>query len=255
MTEPTTVLLTNDDGIDALGLRAMADTLASREAVEVWVAAPDRERSTCSNAMTLSRPVFVRELAPRQFAVDGLPVDCIYLAAVELMPRPPDVVISGINHGPNLGTDVIFSGTVAGARQAVLMNIHGVAASLVEGREFARAAEVTADIALALADRSAAPPQLLNLNFPGGNFEGPRFAPLGVRHYPRVVSKRVAPLTQSTYYWLGGPAVKDGNVAETDGWMVTHGIASATPLAIDQTDTALMAKPGGALPHIASLKE
>lgn len=240
MPEKTRVLITNDDGIDAPGLSAVADAVAARDNTDVWIAAPDKERSTCSNGMTLGRPVFVQSRGAQRFAVDGLPVDCVYLAAYGLMPTPPDVVISGINHGPNLGTDVIFSGTVAGARQAAMQGIHGVAASLIAGRDFSRAAEAVADIALALARAPATPPQVLNLNFPKGAFKGPKICPLGERHYPRVVSERTAPLTRETYYWLGGPAVEDQLVEGSDGWLIANGTATLTPLRIDQTDADAM---------------
>jgi 5'-nucleotidase len=244
------VLLTNDDGIDAEGIRALEAAFLDMADVDVWTVAPDRERSTCSNAMTLARPVFARNLGDRRVAVDGLPVDCVYLAVVHLMETPPDVVVSGINRGPNLGSDVIFSGTVAGARQAALQGIHGVAASLIEGDDFEKAAEVTVKIALDLASKPASPPRLVNLNFPGGSFSGPRLGRLGSRNYPRLVTERIAPLTKDNYYWLGGPPVKDGLIKGTDGWLVNQGIASATLLRLDQTDEASMSEPGVLLPEI-----
>jgi 5'-nucleotidase len=255
MVELFRVLLTNDDGIEAPGIRALADAFADEEGVEVWIAAPDRGRSTCSHGMSLSRPVFAHEVAPREVAVDGLPVDCVYLAMYGLMPSPPDVVISGINHGANLGSDVIFSGTVAGARQAALQGVHGMATSLVEGDDFGPAARTTCRLARELAALPATPPRVINLNFPAGAFEGPRFAPLGVREYPHVVARRTAPLTGATYYWLGGPPVHNRRIPGTDSWLIAHGVASATALALDQGDAETMQSLACRLSIIEPMKE
>jgi 5'-nucleotidase len=242
MSEPLRILLTNDDGVDAEGIWSLWEAFSGVDDVEVYMVAPDRERSTCSHGMSLARPVFVKQLGERRFSVDGLPVDCVYVAAYGLLPRIPHIVVSGINHGANLGSDVIFSGTVAAARQAALQGLHGIASSLVAGDDFQEAARVTAEIVLAMAEMPAAPPLVLNLNFPGSRFKGPRFAPLGRRHYPRVTSERQAPLTGQHYFWLGGPAVEDGDVSGTDGWLIRKGIASATLLSFNQTDEAQMAR-------------
>ena len=170
-----------------------------------------------------------------RFAVGGLPADCVYLALFGLMPTRPDVVISGVNHGPNLGTDVVYSGTVAGAREAVIRRVHGVSASLVEGEDYAPAAKSAAGIALALA-ASGEPPRLLNLNYPGPSFDGPELAPLGERSYPEEVRPRVDPATGETRYGIGGPPPRDRCVEGTDGWLIARGVASATFLGVDQTD-------------------
>jgi 5'-nucleotidase len=235
MTSPLRVLLTNDDGIEAPGLAALGAAFAAIAGVEVWVAAPRTERSTCSHGMTLGRPVFVREAGPRRYAVDGLPADCVYLALFGLMPERPHVVVSGVNHGANLGSDVIYSGTAAGAREATIRGIHGIAASLVSGDDFTAAAESAASIAARIRDIAASPAILLNLNYPGGRFDGPFLARLGERSYPEVVEGGVAPLTGERYYWLGGPPVADRLHDGTDGWLVARGVASATFLTLDQT--------------------
>lgn len=255
MSEPLVVLLTNDDGIDAPGIQALEAAFFELRQVEVWTVAPSRERSTCSHGMSLSRPVFAREVAPLKFAVDGLPVDCVYLAMYGLMPRKPDLVISGINAGANLGSDVIYSGTVAGARQACLQGVHGIASSLVAGQDYRAAARITRQIGLELAVLQTEEVSLLNLNFPGGTFAGPRFAPLGVREYPRVVTHRIAPLTGETYYWLGGPPASSRRVVGSDCWLIERGVASATFLAIDQTDLDEMRELTQKIPLIEPIEE
>ena len=190
--------------------------------------------------MTLATPVSAVRLGDRRFAVGGLPGDCVYLALFGLMPRRPDVVISGVNRGPNLGTDVVYSGTVAGAREATIRGVHGVAVSLVDGEEYTAAANSAVAIALALA-ATGGPARLLNLNYPGPVFAGPELAPLGQRAYPEEASAVTDPLTGETRYTLGGPPVRDRCVPGTDGWLIARGVASATFLGIDQTDTGAMA--------------
>jgi 5'-nucleotidase len=204
------------------------------------VSAPDAPRSACGHGMTLTAPVSAVRLGERRFAVGGLPADCVYLALFGLMPRRPDVVISGVNRGPNLGTDVVYSGTVAGAREAVIRRIHGVSVSLVHTDDYAPAAKSAAEIALALAAIEG-PPRLLNLNYPGPAFDGPTLAPLGERAYPEEVRASVDPRTGEARYTLGGPPVADRCVPGTDGWLISRGVASATFLGVDQTDPEAMA--------------
>jgi 5'/3'-nucleotidase len=242
MAEPLRILLTNDDGIDAAGINALERVFCECEDVELWVVAPDRERSTCGHGMSLSRPVYVSERGLRRIAVDGLPADCVYLAFFGLMPKPPDVVVSGINHGANLGDDVFFSGTVGAAREATMLGVHGVAVSLVDGNDFEAAAKSVCEIALSLAKRQDLPALLLNINYPVGSFSGPQMAKLGKRNYPRVVSERKVPLTGQRYFWLGGPPIEDREIAGSDGWLISRGIASTTLLSLDQTDEPRMAE-------------
>jgi 5'-nucleotidase len=196
--------------------------------------------------MSLMSPVRAVQLGERRFAVGGLPADCVYLALFGLMPRLPDVVISGVNRGPNLGTDVVYSGTVAGAREAVIRRVHGVAASLVCGDDYARAAKSAVDIALALAEIPG-PPRLLNLNYPGPAFDGPALAPLGGRAYPEEARACVHPETGEPRWTIGGPPVRDRCVPGTDGWLIANGVASATFLGVDQTDREAQAEAASGL--------
>jgi 5'-nucleotidase len=232
---------------------ALQAAFAQQEGVEIYVAAPDQERSTCSHGMTLGRPVVVTEVAPRTFAVDGLPADCVYLVKNGLLSKPPHVVVSGINRGANLGTDVFFSGTVAGARQAVLMGMHGIAVSLTDGEDFDIAAEMTVQLVVGAALRSLVSPLLLNLNFPKGRPSGIQFAPLGSRLYPQSIVATPSVDPRRCAYQLGGPEVNDALIPGTDGWFVSQNIASATLLTCDQTDFKSMKEAFFSLEGIASL--
>ncbi len=257
MTSSLCVLLTNDDGIDAPGLLALCEAFKALPNVEVYVAAPDRERSTCSHGMTLGKDVAVLKREENVFAVDGLPVDCVYLGGNGLFPRVPDVVVSGINRGANLGSDVIFSGTVAGARQAALQGISGIAVSLVDGDDFSVAARMTASLAVRLAgdlrNKKSTGPILLNLNFPDGTPGEIRFAKLGGRHYPQMITQTALGVSNRRLFRLGGPAVEDAMLPGTDGFLISRGIASATLLTVDQGDLAKMADPAYALVGIAPM--
>jgi 5'-nucleotidase len=240
--EPTKVLITNDDGIEAAGLLALEAALVATGA-EVWVAAPAGERSTCSHGMTLGRPLSVSETGTRRFAVDGTPADCVYWALFGgSIPRPL-VVISGINRGANLGSDVIYSGTVAGAREAAIRGVHGISASLVDGDGFDLPARTTAELSLRVARGPAAPVRILNLNFPGGGFAAVRPGRLGRRIYPEVVELRQSSSGGKPGHLLGGPPVEDALEPGTDGWLVSRGVASATLLSLDQTDHEAMREP------------
>ncbi len=243
MDETFRVLLTNDDGIDAPGIRALRDAFLSRPDTEVFVVAPDMERSTCSHGMTLGRPVKVVETEPNVFSVAGLPADCVFLAKNVLLDQLPHVVVSGINRGANLGSDVIFSGTVAGARQAALMGMYGIAASLTEGDDFDIAARMTVEIAATVASLADTSPLVLNLNFPAGAPRGIQFGPLGQRRYPQLAKASPGEVPGTTFYQLGGPDVRDALIPGSDGWLVAHDIASATLLTCDQTDVRNMKSP------------
>ena len=140
LAERPLILLTNDDGVMAPGIRAAAEAL--REVGDVMVAAPDRERSATSHSITLDRPLRVDEIEPGVFSIDGTPVDCVYLALLHLVPRRPALCVSGINNGYNLGSDVFYSGTVAGAVEAALRGVPAIAISLERRRpqDFSHAA-------------------------------------------------------------------------------------------------------------------
>lgn len=231
------LLLSNDDGIEAEGLRVLASTLA--RAHEVWVVAPDQERSAQSHALTLHQPLRAKPAGARRYAVSGTPADCIYLGLHGLIDVRPDFVLSGINHGSNLGTDVFYSGTVAAAREAVLHGVPAIAVSLHhEGgttRHFRTAAEV-AERVLAQAAANGLPPRtLLNVNVPNvAEVRGIAGAVLGVRTYANRVERREDPFG-GEYFWIGGKHVAFDDIEGSDGPLLEEGWATVTPMHSDAT--------------------
>lgn len=230
------ILVSNDDGFEAPGLRAL---VAALEAMgEVWVVAPDGERSTSSHSFTLSKPVAVRQTDERTYAVDGWPADCVYLGLFELLPRRPEVVISGINVGANMGTDVLYSGTVAAAREAFTRGVPAIASSLVEGDDYELAAKFTAAVANDVIALGGEPSLFLNINVPGPSAREVRVTTLGRRIYPEhaVVSGRRG---ERTLYKLGVGSVQDALLPGSDGEALAGGAISVTPLQIDTTAEGL----------------
>jgi 5'-nucleotidase len=238
-------LLSNDDGISAVGLAALAKTVA--DLADVWVVAPDRERSAQSHAFTLDRPLRCEEVEPQRFSVDGTPADCVYLGLLKICPRKPDLVISGINHGFNLGSDVFYSGTVAGAVEAALRDVPAVAMSLEFRRGmhksealFGRAAVFAHALARAVLAEGLPSGTLLNVNVPGeGEAARYRWTKLGKRLYRDQVDER-ADLRGRRYYWIGGPPNGYDDVPGSDCYAVERGIVSVTPLDLDLTDEGLL---------------
>ncbi len=238
------LLLSNDDGLGSDGIEAAAEALAPLG--EVWIVAPDGERSSCGHAMTLSRPIFCRKVGARAFAVTGMPGDAVFVAIADILPRRPDLVVSGINHGPNLGKDVYYSGTVAAAREAAFRGIRSIAVSLVRGRDFREAARVVRRLATAVLSRRSPFPRnattggvLLNVNVPPGRPRGASWTRLGRREYGEHVVKRESPRGQ-LYYWVNGGPLRAPSGRSTDIWAVRHGRISVTPLVLDETDERAM---------------
>lgn len=228
------VLVTNDDGINAPGLAALAEALAP--VGDVYVVAPEREQSTVGHALTLHRPLRVDRLAERRFAVNGTPSDCVNLAVLGLLPAEPTLVVSGINHGSNLGDDVTYSGTVSAAMEGTLLGIPAIAVSLVgpEQGGFEEAGKIARLIAMRTLVEGLPPKTLLNVNVPGGRPRGIRFTRLGHRVYKEKMVEEKDPRGK-TYYWIGaGPPLWDDREA-TDIIAVQDGYAAVTPLHLDLT--------------------
>ncbi len=233
------VLLSNDDGVHAAGLRALA---AAFEGHEVWVCAPDREQSASSHAISLHRPLRLHEVAPRWYSVDGTPTDAVYVGMnLVLKERWPDVLVSGINHGPNLGNDVHYSGTVAAAMEGALLGVPAIAVSLAAAppHDFTAAARLAVELALALVAARPGRPALLNVNVPPGVIRGWRPARLGKRTYGNEVVTKIDPRGRR-YYWIGGEGgAINHDIPGSDCNAVTEeGLASVTPLHLDATDDA-----------------
>jgi 5'-nucleotidase len=232
------VLLSNDDGHASAGIRAMRAAIAA--AADVVVLAPETEQSATSHSLSLHRPLRLRNVEPGIFALDGTPADCVYVALhaiPRVLPRRPDLVVSGLNHGMNLGQDAFYSGTVAAAREGALRGIPAVAASMHASVDFARAAEATVRIATALLERSHASGTLLNVNFPKGWAGEVRATRLGTRIYEDMVDFRRDPRGRE-YLWLAGPGVRHERDPGTDTDAYDGSVASITPLLLDLTDRA-----------------
>jgi len=239
------ILLSNDDGYFAPGLEQLATALASR--AQITVVAPERDRSGASNSLTLDRPLSVRR-APNGFLfVNGTPTDCVHLAVTGLLEGLPDMVISGINLGANMGDDTIYSGTVAAATEGYLLGIPSIAISLAS--KTARHFETATEIAIELVERHRrrmASSWLLNVNVPDvprAEVRGIKITRLGRRHRAEDVIRQQSPRGE-TVYWVGaaGPAADAGE--GTDFHAVEQRFVSVTPLQIDLTNRDQMADVG-----------
>lgn len=236
------ILLSNDDGIQSEGLIALEETLC--EIGDIYTVAPDRPQSSMSHALTLHRPLRVNDLGKRRMAVDGTPVDCVKLALTGLLPVRPHLVVSGINKGPNLGDDIIYSGTVSAAIEAALLGIPAIAVSLVTFKDFdfRAAAEFTAMLVERICERGIPPKTLLNVNVPPvpkQELKGWQVTRMGKRHYSETIVERIDP-RGGKYYWIGGDDLGFANEDGTDCKSVQEGYVSVTPLQVDLTDYKLL---------------
>ena len=237
---PPRILVSNDDGYMSEGLRALAT--AVEPLGEVWVVAPETEQSAASHAISIHRPLRIRQVRPRWFAVDGTPTDCSYMAVNHLMKdRRPALMVSGINHGPNLADDVTYSGTVAAAMEASILGVPAIAFSLAVRQEFDFGAAARFARSLAEAVLRASPPHLLlNVNVPGGRGPaGYAVTRLGKHTYGFDVVEKVDPRGRN-YYWIGGNEYQHEDIPGSDcNAVLRDGLVSVTPLQLDLTDDAL----------------
>ena len=237
------ILLSNDDGYFAPGLAQLATSLA--DLGDIVVVAPERNRSGASNSLTLDRPLQLRQASNGYMYVSGTPTDCVHLAVTGVLDHQPDMVVSGINLGANMGDDTIYSGTVAAATEGYLLGVPSIAVSLAsfEGRHFATAGRVARELVQRFSATPFAEPILLNVNVPDIPYEelrGIQVPRLGRRHKAEPAVKSVSPRGE-TLYWIGaaGPAADAGE--GTDFHAVEHGWVSVTPLQIDLTHAAQLA--------------
>ncbi|MGR8940552.1 MAG: 5'/3'-nucleotidase SurE [Gammaproteobacteria bacterium] len=232
------ILLSNDDGYLAEGLAALAAAL--RPYAEISVVAPDRNRSAASNSLTLEMPLRVHLADNGFFKVDGTPTDCVHLAITGLLDPEPDMVFAGINHGANLGDDVLYSGTVAAATEGRFLGLPAVAISLACAEEplhFETAAEVAAILLQRLLARPLPRDTILNVNVPDiaiEDLKGFKATRLGQRHKSEPVIKQSDPRGR-TIYWVGPPGAKQDAGPGTDFDAVSAGYVSITPLQLDLT--------------------
>ncbi len=239
------ILVCNDDGIHSEGLRALAEAL--RPLGEVVAVAPDREQSASSHALTMHRPLRLKQVAPGFFSVDGTPTDCILLAMHRVLRgRRPDLVISGINKGANLGDDILYSGTVSAAMEGARMGIPSFAVSVVARKDFRfqAACLFSRKLASRILQSGQSSCLLLNVNVPNCTPEeirGVRVTRQGKRLYNGAVVEKTDPRGQD-YYWIGGEEPGYEELRDSDIEAVLEGWISVTPLRLDLTDEESMVR-------------
>lgn len=231
------ILLSNDDGYFATGIEVLARTLA--DIADITVVAPERDRSGASNSLTLDRPLSLRRAPNGFYFVNGTPTDCVHLAVTGMLDELPDMVVSGINHGANMGDDTVYSGTVAAATEGHLLGVPAIAVSLVgkEASQFETAAQVARDLVLRFQQAPLGQPALLNVNVPDvpyAELKGVAVTRLGKRHKAEPVVKARTPRNE-TVYWVGAAGAAQDAGEGTDFHAVAQGWASVTPLQIDLT--------------------
>lgn len=242
-------LITNDDGFRSEGIRVLARRLKTQG--EVFIVAPEEERSAVSHALTIRDPVRITEKSPKIFAVHGTPADCVILAVRAILPRKPDLVISGINHGRNLGDDIMYSGTVAGAREACYLDLPAFSISQIMSRRKANfniAAQIAAQLAQRMMEVGLPNGTFLNINIP------PDCTPLGVKWTRQGVRISRSSLSEcpgprgNRFYWIGEDKVTgDSHLEEgSDYEAIREGYISITPLQRDQTSYQVLKSSKGA---------
>jgi 5'-nucleotidase len=240
------ILLTNDDGIHSDGLTKLEEAL--REVGDVYTVAPASEMSGASHSLTLSRPLRIRQIDARHWTVDGTPTDCVTLALHKILTddERPDICVSGINHGGNLGDDASYSGTVAGALEATILGVPGLAFSLVarENYDFTEAARFAVQAVRRVLSEGLPDATLLNVNVPAGDVRGVRVTRQGIKNARPIISEHIDPRGKA-YYWIGEEYYSSTFEEGTDYYAVEHGYISVTPMRIDMTNHA-------ALPDLAS---
>jgi len=242
------ILVSNDDGIQSPGLHSLADALAELGA-QVTVVAPQIERSTTGHSLTLHKPLRIKEVSPNRFYVSGSPADCIYLGTRQIMKTKPDLVVSGINHGANLGQDHFYSGTVAAAREASFFGITSVAFSLCYTKgddpltlHWKTATEIAKNIIPKVYQDKFPNTHVLNINVPNlplDQIKGLKFGVQGRRIYTDAVAEGTDPRGKN-YYWIGGIQNGHDDIENSDCNLVADGFVAMVPLKSDSTDKELM---------------
>jgi 5'-nucleotidase len=228
------ILVTNDDGYFSEGIIAL--TAALEIIGDVTVVAPASEQSATAHSLTLTRPLRVRRIAERHYSIDGTPTDCVTLALTKIMPERPEIVVSGINHGANLGDDVTYSGTVAGALEASIFKLPGIAVSLTaRDGDFTEAAKFAADLTLQVLKEGLPECTILNVNIPPGEVRGARFTHQGIKVAHVHIVEGVDPRGRN-YYWIGEQEVSWKLDPGSDYETIQEGLVSITPLRTDMTD-------------------
>lgn len=231
------ILLSNDDGYEAAGITTLA--MALQTIADVTVVAPDRDRSGASNSLTLESPIRARTMSDGVIRVDGTPTDCVHLAITGLLAEEPDMVISGINDGANMGDDVLYSGTVAAAMEGRFLGLPAIAVSMANHapRHFDTAAQVVIKLLRQLKEKPLPQDIILNINVPDLAYEdlsGISVTRLGHRHKAEPVIKEQDPRGRDIY-WVGPPGAEQDAGEGTDFYAVRNGYVSITPIQVDLT--------------------
>lgn len=233
----TRILLTNDDGIHSKGLTKLEEAL--QEVGDVYVVAPASEMSGASHSLTLARPLRIRQIDDRHWTVDGTPTDCVTLALNKILPADelPEICVSGINHGGNLGDDASYSGTVAGALEATILGVPGLAFSLVarEHFDFREAAQFAVVAVRKVLSEGLPEGTLLNVNIPAKEIKGVRVTRQGIKSARPVISEHIDPRGKA-YFWIGEEYFNNHSAEGTDYNAIELGYISVTPLKSDMTD-------------------
>ena len=248
------ILLTNDDGIHAPGLDVL-EALARQFSDDIWIVAPDEEQSGAGHSLTLSRPVRLRQHSEQRWSVSGTPTDSVMMALREVMPSPPDVILSGVNRGANLGDDVTYSGTVSAAIEGALAGIRSIALSQVYASEgmgdsvpFAAAREWGAKVLAPLLDVPLPPRTLVNVNFPAllpEEIQGIRVVRQGFHDYARGSVVEGMDPRGYRYFWFGLHGIEHTPGHATDLEAIADGFVSVTPLQLDLTHNASLVELAG----------
>jgi 5'-nucleotidase len=233
----TRILITNDDGIHSDGLIKLEEALKS--VGDVYVVAPAAEMSGASHSLTLARPLRIRQLDERHWAVDGTPTDCITLALNRILTEEqrPHICASGINHGGNLGDDATYSGTVAGALEAAILGVPGLALSLVarDNFNFSESAAFAVQAVRKVLEEGLPEGTLLNINIPPGEIKGVRVTRQGIKNARPVITEHIDPRGKP-YFWIGEEYFNTNSEEGTDYNAIEMGYVSVTPLRSDMTD-------------------
>ena len=234
-----TILITNDDGIRASGLKTLESALS--DLGEVILVAPENEQSATSHAITLDRPLRIKKYSENRYSVTGTPTDCVLLAVHGILDKKPDLVVAGINHGPNMGEDVTYSGTVAAAIEGNILGIDSIAISITswEPDSFEAAGKISRYLALRMLEREGrVGTSLWNVNIPPlpeDELRGMRITRLGSRIYNDSIVKKTDPRGKD-YFWIGGGVPGWNSDEKSDFTAVSTGCVSITPLKVDMTD-------------------
>ena len=231
------ILLTNDDGIHSEGITLLMESLSRQH--DVFAVAPERERTCVGHAITLHKPLRIKEISEGVYATNGTPVDCVFLGVKAILPKRPDLIISGINKGPNMGQDVYYSGTVAAAQEGAFLAIPSLAVSLNARSHFhfADAVRVVEAIIEVFKKNNCLDSTFLNVNVPNVSYnkmKGFMVTRLGKRIYNDTVIERTDP-RGGKYYWIGGNGEQFESLEGSDFYAIEQGFVSVTPLGLDET--------------------